>query len=83
MSAGAGLLSHRDRAILRAVARGTAELATGAGPDLILEGRYCCDQVAAHRLARCGLITAARTGGVGTRVPARLTAAGHRELLAS
>jgi hypothetical protein len=42
-------LSGRDRAILRAVAAGNAELAWGAEPDLLLDGRFCCDQSAAHR----------------------------------
>ena len=35
-------LSCRDRAILRAVAKGGAELLAGAEPDLFLDGR-CCD----------------------------------------
>jgi hypothetical protein len=39
-------LSGRDRAILRAVAAGGAELVFGAEPDLLLQGRCCCDQVA-------------------------------------
>ncbi len=40
-------LSGRDRAILRAVAAGGAELALGTEPDLFLDGRCCCDQSAA------------------------------------
>ncbi len=44
---GYGRLTGRDRAILRAVARGDAELACGAEPDLFLDGRCCCDQLAA------------------------------------
>jgi hypothetical protein len=70
-------LTDRDRAILRAVGRGTAELAVGTGPDLFLDGRCCADQVAAHRLTRAGLIAAAGPGVVGARVGARLTAAGR------
>lgn len=71
-------LSHRDRAILRAVDLGSAELVLGVEPDLYLDGRCCTDQVAAHRLARAGLITAARKGGtIGQRVSACLTAAGR------
>lgn len=76
-------LSWRDRAILRAVAAGGAELLTGRTPDLLLDGRCCADQSAAHRLAHAGLITTAgptgatRTaGGPGQRLPARLTTAG-------
>jgi hypothetical protein len=76
-------LSHRDRAILRAVAGGTAELLLGAEPDLFVDGRCCCDQIAARRLAHAGLIVGASRAAVGQRVPARLTRAGHLELLAS
>jgi hypothetical protein len=73
-------LSGRDRAILRAVGTGTAELTWGAEPDLLLDGRFCCDQAAAHRLARAGLIAPAAVCVVGQRVAAVLTAAGRREL---
>ena len=70
------MLSRRDRAILRAVAAGGAELVCGAAPDLLLDGRCCCDQTAAHRLSRAGLIAPAVEARVGQRVAARLTAAG-------
>jgi hypothetical protein len=76
-------LTHRDRAILRAVASGRAHLLVSVEPDLFLDGRCCSDQVAARRLAHAGLIAAASAGSTGQRVPARLTAAGQRELLAS
>jgi hypothetical protein len=75
-------LTYRDRAILRAVAGGTAELLGGSQPDLMVDGRCCSDQMAAHRLAHAGLIVGARPSVVGQRVPARLTAAGVHELLA-
>lgn len=71
-------LSHRDRAILRAVARGTAELLVGVEPDLFVEGRCCSDQPAARRLAHAGLITAVAPASPGQRVAARLTTAGRR-----
>jgi hypothetical protein len=74
-----GQLSGRERAILRAIAAGSAELTGGREPDLLLDGRYCCDQGAVHRLVRVGLIAPTGAGVVGDRVPARLTAAG-REL---
>ena len=45
-------LSGRDRAILRAVAAGGAELQLGTEPDLFFDGRCCCDQAAAHQLVR-------------------------------
>jgi hypothetical protein len=73
-------LTRRDRAILKAVAAGRAELVLGAEPDLLLDGRCCCDQVAAHRLARAGLIAPLAPAAPGTRVPAALTAAGTAEL---
>ena len=73
-------LSCRDRAILRAVAKGGAELLTGAEPDLFLDGRCCSDQSAAHRLARAGLIATAGPGAPGSRVAARLTAVGYDAL---
>ena len=76
-------LTHRDRAILRAVAGGTAELIGGSQPDLLVDGRCCCDQMAARRLAHAGLIAGAAPATIGERVPARLTQAGRQELLAS
>jgi hypothetical protein len=69
-------LTRRDHAILRAVATGRAELVYGAEPDLLLDGRCCCDQAAAHRLARAGLIAPAIAAKVGQRVVACLTPAG-------
>jgi len=70
-------LSGRDRAILRAVAAGGAELCLGTEPDLFLDGRCCCDQSAAHRLVRAGLIAATTLKLVGERVAAALTPAGR------
>jgi hypothetical protein len=73
-------LSGRDRAILRAVAAGGAELQLGTEPDLFLDGRCCCDQSAAHHLVRAGYIAAAALGLVGERVAAALTPTGHDAL---
>ena len=72
-------LSGRDRAILRAVAAGGAELSLGTEPDLFFDGRCCCDQSAAHQLVREGLIAAATLGLVGQRVAA-ITPAGQQAL---
>jgi hypothetical protein len=75
-------LSFRDRAILRAVAVGTAQLSVSSEPDLFVDGRCCSDQVAARRLAHAGLIAAvAPAAHPGQRVPAELTPAGHHELM--
>ncbi len=71
-------LTRRDHAILRAVGHGSATVVLG---DLLLDGRCCSDQFAARRLTRAGLIEAAATGRNGSRVPARLTAAGRRVLI--
>ena len=75
-------LSRRDRAILRAVAGGHAELVFGTEPDLIIDGRCCCDQTAAHRLAHAELIAPVGTAVIGERVPAGLTPAGTARLSA-
>jgi hypothetical protein len=73
-------LSGRDRAILRAVAAGGAQLRLGTEPDLFLDGRCCCDQSAAHHLVRAGLISATTLELVGQRVGAALTPAGQQAL---
>jgi hypothetical protein len=73
-------LSGRDRAMLRAVAAGDAELSLGTEPDLFFGGRCCCDQSAAHQLVRAGLIAAATLGLVGQRVAATITPAGRQAL---
>jgi hypothetical protein len=73
-------LSGRDRAILRAVAAGDAELQIGPEPDLFLDGRCCCDQSAAHHLVHAGLIAAATLTLVSRRVGAVLTPAGQQAL---
>ena len=64
-------LTHRDRAIQRAVAAGSAQLVAGAEPDMYLDGRACSDQFAAHRLVHAGLIAA-----IGPRAPANTSPLG-------
>ncbi|WP_019819169.1 hypothetical protein [Saccharomonospora saliphila] len=76
-------LNHRERATLRAVSRGDAEITCSSEPDLFLDGLACCDQGTAHRLARAGLIAPAYAGRPGQRVPAVLTDAGQRALAPS
>ena len=73
-------LSGRDRAILRAVAAGGAQLQLGAVPGQFLDGRSCADQFAAHQLVHAGYITPATLGLLGQRVAAALTPAGHEAL---
>jgi hypothetical protein len=75
-------LTHRHLAMLRAVCAGRCELSYSCEPDLFIDGRASCDQLAAHLLAKLGLIRPAWQAPVGERVPAQLTAAGH-ELLAA
>jgi hypothetical protein len=77
---GTEMLTGRDRAILRAIAGGGGELVAGSEPDLLLDGRCCCDQTAVHKLARAGLIAPVRVVGFGQRVPACLTPAGTARL---
>lgn len=71
-------VSRRDRAILRAVAAGRAEMTCSCEPDLFIDGLCCCDQSTAHRLAHDGLIAPAAL--TGSRVRAVLTAAGAATL---
>jgi hypothetical protein len=73
-------ISGRDRAILRAVAAGSAELRLGTKPDLFLDGRGCCDQSAAHHLVHAGLIAATTLKLASQRVAAALTPAGRQAL---
>ena len=72
-------LTHRDRAVLTAVAAGRCEVAAGAGTPLVIDGRCCCDQFAGARLAQAGLLDTAgpRPG------PARLTRSGQALLAAA
>ncbi|MCG8925683.1 hypothetical protein [Lentzea sp. CC55] len=60
-------LTHRDRAVLRAVAEGRCEI---SGSSLLVDGLCCADQFAGLRLTTAGLISA-RPG------PAALTTAGY------
>ncbi|MEU6642454.1 hypothetical protein ABZ863_07875 [Saccharomonospora sp. NPDC046836] len=73
-------LNHRERATLRAVAHGSAELTSSCAPDLFIDGLACCDQLTARGLARRGLIAPARIARRGQRVPAVLTDAGRAAL---
>jgi hypothetical protein len=72
-------LSHRDRAVLRAVAAGRCEISGGACVALVIDGVGCCDQFVGSRLTQAGLIAAA-----GARQePARLTPSGQALLEAA
>lgn len=76
-------LTNRHIALLRAVAAGRCELTGSCVPDLFIDGRACCDQSAAHLLARKGLIRHAAPAALGDRVPALLTEAGRAVLAAT
>jgi hypothetical protein len=71
-------LSHRARAMLRAVAAGRAVMSSSCEPDLFIDGVPCCDQMAAHALAHGGYIRPASEDA--DRVPAVLTDAGRAVL---
>lgn len=66
-------LSHRDRAVLRAIAAGRCEISADAGISLVIDGVHCCDQFIGRRLAQAGLIAATRS----RPGPARLTPSGQ------
>jgi hypothetical protein len=66
-------LTHRDRAVLRAVRDGRCEI---SGSALLVDGLCCADQFVGLRLATAGLISA-RPG------PAALTSAGYEVLAAA
>ncbi|HVE95625.1 MAG TPA: hypothetical protein VNA67_01345 [Pseudonocardiaceae bacterium] len=73
-------ITGRERAMLRAVSDGRAELACSCEPDLFIDGLGCCDQYTAHRLARAGLIRPSIEGAIGQRVRAELTVEGRAVL---
>ena len=65
-------LSHRELAVLRAVAAGRCEMSGACGGSLTVDGLCCCDQFVSPRLTSAGLIAAGSQLG-----PARLTASGR------
>lgn len=69
----ASSLTHRDRAVLRAVADGRCEI---NGSALLVDGLCVADQFAGLRLTSAGLIST-RPG------PAALTSEGHAMLTAA
>jgi hypothetical protein len=69
----ASSLTHRDRAVLRAVADGRCEL---TGSFLLVDGLCCADQFVGLRLTSAGLINASSG-------PAALTSAGYEILAAA
>jgi hypothetical protein len=71
-------LTHRDRAILRAVAAGRCRITGGPCTALTIDGLSCSDQFAGPRLARAGLIVAGAQSE-----PARLTDTGRALLEAA
>nr|WP_202505797.1 hypothetical protein [Amycolatopsis rubida] len=73
-------MNHRERATLRAVAEGHAEISCSCEPDLFVDGLSCCDQGTVRDLVRKGLIEPAECGAYGARVRAVLTEAGVRAL---
>jgi len=75
----AAMISHRDRAVLRAVAAGRCQVSADVGVQLTIDGLCCCDQFVGARLAEAGLIDAD-----GSRpAPARLTPTGRALLEAA
>ena len=58
---GAPVLTHRDRAVLRAVAAGRCRLSSEFHGCLVVDGLCLADQFTGPRLTRAGLITAPAT----------------------
>jgi hypothetical protein len=72
MITSARALSHRDRAVLRAIRAGRCQVSGRAETLLVIDGVGCSDQFIASRLVQAGLIASP-----GPRpAPAHLTAAG-------
>jgi len=72
-------ITHRDRAVLRAVAAGRCTVSLEGGTALRIDGLLFADQFAGERLTRAGLIDAPGTA----LAPARLTACGKSLLAAA
>jgi len=72
-------LSHRDRAVLRAVAAGRCQISDDFGVQLVIDGVCCCDQFVGTRLSQAGLIA---TDGSRPGL-ARLTPSGRAVLEAA
>jgi hypothetical protein len=71
-------LSHRDRAILRAVAGGRCQHSGEIGTPLLIDGVYCSDQLVGLRLEAAGLIANGTAQGTST-----ITASGRAALAAA
>jgi hypothetical protein len=65
-------LSHRDRAVLRAIRAGRCQVSGRAATLLVIDGVGCSDQFVASRLIQAGLIASPGP----QPAPARLTASG-------
>jgi hypothetical protein len=77
MNSTTAALTHRDRAVLRAVAAGRCEISTTSNA-LVVDGLHFSDQFVGPRLTEAGLIAAVKGAG-----PARLTPSGHALLEAA
>jgi hypothetical protein len=73
-------LTHRDRALLSAVAMGRCDLVTSGVPDLRVDGRWFCDQPRAHALVAAGLVVRATGARDDPSTPAILSSAGRAAL---
>jgi len=71
-------LTHRDRAVLRAVDAGRCEISGAFAGALVIDGLCFSDQFAGPRLTEAGLISAGPLPG-----PARLTDTGRALLEAA
>jgi hypothetical protein len=72
-------LSHRDRAVLRAVAAGRCRASLDSPQTLLVDGLCLADQFTGARLAQAGLIVASAT----PTLPVELTDSGRAALEAA
>jgi hypothetical protein len=72
-------LTHRDRAVLRAIAANRCTVTDDAGHALTIDGLFFCDQFAGARLADAGLVAVSGP----TPLRPQLTAAGRSMLAAA
>ena len=70
-------LTHRAIAVLRATGCVRVHVSLSCEPDVFIDGLAFSDQPGARALVHAGLISPARPGRIGERVPARLTDTGR------
>lgn len=73
-------LTRRDRALLTAAGEGRCDVVSVGVPDLLVDGRWFCDQPRAHALVAAGLLARAPAGTQRRQAAAVLTDTGRAVL---